>query len=347
MNVLGIETSCDETAAAIVRNGSELLSGVVYSQVALHRPFGGVVPEIASRSHVEQIPSVLESAIHKSGISWHDLGLIAVTNGPGLAGSLLVGVSAAKALAMRLKVPIVGINHLHAHIYSPFVCEGPESFRNFCPFISLVVSGGHTSLVLVNGIGDYKLLGQTLDDAAGEAFDKAANMLGLGYPGGPVIEKTAENGDVHFVDFPRARIDYCPANLNPDYCFSFSGVKTSLSYYLKNKITPELAETKKSDIAASFQYAVISALIAKVRLAMKETGTCNLSVAGGVAANSSLRDELVEMARSESYQLKLPDRSLCGDNAAMVAGLAGAMSFVEQDMLFSLAIDPSARLCAN
>lgn len=344
INVLGIETSCDETAAAVVRGGGQILSNVVFSQIALHKPYGGVVPEIASRNHVEYLPGVIEEAVSGSGVAWNSLDMVAVTNGPGLAGALLVGVSSAKALAQRLGVPLAAVNHLHAHIYSAFAGEGPSAFQEYCPFIVLMVSGGHTSIARVDGLGRYTVMGRTLDDAAGEAFDKAANLLGLGYPGGPAIERVSSEPGELPVTFPSGKIgpDYCPEGLDHELCFSFSGVKTSLLYYLQKH--PVAGNADIAAIAAAFQEAVVSVLIRKTELAMNKTGIRNIAAVGGVSMNKKLRAGLTELAQAAGCRLKLADPALCGDNAAMVAALAGAWPDRVADDAASMDVCPAAEL---
>ena len=324
MNVLGIETSCDETSASVVRHGREVLSNVVFSQTHLHAPYGGVVPEIASRSHVETLPSIIVEAISKSGLAWEDIDIVASTYGPGLASSLLVGLSAAKGLSIRLGKPLCAINHVEAHIYSIFLGDDAPRPEEICPFITLVVSGGHTSLIRVDRVGSYKLLGRTIDDAAGEAFDKGANLLGLGYPGGPVIDKVSRMGNKDFVKFPRGKHSYGVARfpgVDSELCFSFSGVKTALLYYLKNSPLMTGEEDKRNSIAASYQEAIIDALIDKCRKTL--TGGLNLACAGGVSLNNRLRLRLAELASERKVRLLLAKPQHCADNAAMVAGLAG------------------------
>jgi N6-L-threonylcarbamoyladenine synthase len=324
MDILGIETSCDETSAAVVRDGRRLLSNVIFSQVHLHSPYGGVVPEIASRSHVETLPGVIEEAVTKAGVQWDDLDAIAFTYGPGLASSLLVGIAAAKGLAIRLGKPLVGINHIEAHIYSIFLGDNAPAPADVCPFICLVVSGGHTCLVRVSGIGNYTVLGQTGDDAAGEAFDKGAKLLGLGYPGGPVIDRISKGGNPELIRFPRGvhkKERDSIAGYDPALCFSFSGLKTALLYYLKqNPVSDNGAE--KASIAASYQEAIVDALVERTGRAIK--GERYVAAVGGVSLNSRLRARLAQMADSKGVKLLLAGPALCMDNAAMVAGLAGA-----------------------
>jgi N6-L-threonylcarbamoyladenine synthase len=301
--VLGIETSCDETAAALVIDGSSVLSSVVSSQVDLHARFGGVVPEIASRAHVQLLMPVLAEVLVEAGIDGDGVDAVAATVGPGLVGSLLVGISAAKALALVWGVPFVGVNHLEAHLYAAFL-EEPDLEP---PLVVLLVSGGHTLLVAMEGHGRYRQLGTTVDDAAGEAFDKVARFLGLGYPGGPVIDRVAVRGDPGAVRFPRAMLD-------EGYDFSFSGLKTAVVTYVRKH--PDVAS---EDVAASFQEAVVDVLVAKARAAAREVGARGLCLAGGVAANSLLRERTLAACEEDGLRPFLPSRELCTDNAAMVA----------------------------
>ncbi len=340
MITLGIETSCDETSAAIVNDSLEVLSSVVFSQVDLHEPYGGVVPEVASRSHVENLPWVIDKAVQDAGCGYAEIGQVAFTYGPGLASSLLTGIAAGKGLGMRLGVPLVGINHMEAHIMSLFLGEGAPALADCCPFITLVVSGGHTSLVRVEGVSDYTLLGQTADDAAGEAFDKGAKLLGLGYPGGPVIDRLAKQGDASYVDFPRSRPRKGRteiAGLDMELCFSFSGLKTALLYYMQKRDEP--SEEEKASIVASYQEAIIDVLIDRTRKAVK--GYNHVGCAGGVSLNSRLRGRLKEMAEEEGLSLLLSSPAFCTDNAAMVAGLAAMGGGLRGDDMLGLDADPS------
>ena len=322
--ILGIETSCDETAAAVVRSPGEVLSSIILSQTELHGPYGGVVPEIASRSHVRTLPAVVADAVQAADVDWGDLNGVAATYGPGLASSLLVGICAARALACRLGIPVYGVNHLEAHIYSVFVSKETPEFEAACPFIALIVSGGHTSLVRVTGPGDYRLLGQTIDDAAGEAFDKGANLLGLGYPGGPVIDKTARDGDPKFVRFPRGKQRKGKTrfgDLDAELCFSFSGLKTALLYYLRdNPLSADRSEV--ASLAASYQEAIVDALVDRCRKVMKRE--TRLVVCGGVSLNSRLRTKLNDLATEMSFDLHWAEPRFCADNAAMVGAVACA-----------------------
>jgi N6-L-threonylcarbamoyladenine synthase len=301
--ILGIETSCDETAVAVVRDGREILSSVVSSQVDLHARFGGVVPEIASRAHVELLTPVLAEALVEAGVDERNIDAVAATVGPGLIGALLVGVSAAKALALVWGVPFVGVNHLEAHLIAAFL-EEPELDL---PIVVLLVSGGHTMLVEVQDIGQYKLLGQTIDDAAGEAFDKVARFLGLGYPGGPAIDREALRGNAAAIHFPRAMLD-------EGLDFSFSGIKTSVINHVRKH--PEVATP---DVSASFQEAVVDVLVTKARRAAKDVGAKGMALAGGVAANTLLRERFLDACTEDGLHGLLPSHSMCTDNAAMIA----------------------------
>ena len=311
--ILGIETSCDETAVAIVKNGTEILSDVVASQIESHKRFGGVVPEIASRHHVEQMTMVLEEAVEEANVEWKDIDAIAVTEGPGLVGALLVGVNAAKALAFAKKKPLVGVQHIAGHIYAN---RFEQEFK--FPLLALIVSGGHTELVLMKEHGEFELLGETLDDAAGEAYDKVARMLDLPYPGGPEIDRLAALGK-ETIDFPRAWLD------EGSYDFSFSGLKSAVINKIHN--AKQRGETlKKEDIAASFQASVIEVLTTKTLRAAKEKNVKQVIVAGGVAANRGLRTELQVQFDEAGIPLLIPPLNLCTDNAAMIAA-AGTIAF--------------------
>ena len=305
---LGIESSCDETAAAVLRDGRELLSNVISTQIPLHRKYGGVVPEIASRRHIVNVMPVIDEALRKAEIALSDIDQVAVTYGPGLVGALLVGVSAAKALAFARKVPLIGINHLEGHIFANFL-----SHRELePPFMALMVSGGHTALIYVIGYNRFFLMGQTRDDAAGEAFDKVARVMGLPYPGGPEIDKLAAEGDENAIDFPRALRE------KGNYEFSFSGLKSAVLNYL-NEMKMKRIEVNKADVAASFQKAVIEVLVHKSLEALSETKINTLVLAGGVAANSALERRLREVASEHGIRFYYPDKILCTDNAAMIA----------------------------
>jgi N6-L-threonylcarbamoyladenine synthase len=303
--VLGIETSCDETAAALVMGGNDVISSVVSSQIEIHADFGGVVPEIASRAHLESLNPVIARAMVEAGVDDQRIDAVACTYGPGLIGALLIGVSAAKALALAWDVPFVAVNHLEAHLYSAFLEDPTLEF----PLVVLLVSGGHTMLIEMQDHGRYRMLGQTIDDAAGEAFDKVARFLELGYPGGPAIDAAAINGDPDHVRFPRAMSDD-PDNLD----FSFSGLKTAVVNYVRKH-----PDVSSADVAASFQMAVVDVLVTKTRRAAQRIGANGIVLGGGVAANSLLREELLGVCAGEGVRGFLPSRAMCTDNAAMIA----------------------------
>lgn len=307
MRILGIESSCDETAAAVVEDGVNVLSDVVASQTEIHNRYGGVVPELASRRHMEIIASVTQAALDKAGISSREIDAIAVTHGPGLIGSLLVGLSFAKALAYGWKVPFIGVNHLEGHLLSIFL-EVDVSF----PYIALLASGGHTSLYLAEDFGKYIHLGSTLDDAAGEAFDKVAKLLSLGYPGGPIIDRLALKGNAAAISFPRANLSV------PGFNFSFSGLKTAVVNYVRRLAKEDIAN-QTADIAASFQEAAVDMLVRACQGAVLQLKVDRLALSGGVAANSRLRSRLKELFSSLGKELYLPKPSLCTDNGAMIA----------------------------
>ena len=350
MNVLGIETSCDETAAAVVADGWKVLSHCVYSQVASHRPYGGVVPEIASRQHVEVLPGILRDAIGQSGLGWDEVDAFAVTRGPGLASSLLVGVSAAQALALRQRRPLIPVNHLESHLYSLFLPAPPAASPlppPLLPMLVLMVSGGHTALVRFEGIGRYRWLGQSLDDAAGEALDKGSNLMGLGYPGGPAIELAAEGGDPGRIAFSRTciRPSARTCGLDPDLCFSFSGLKTALLYLLRRQ--PELLDPdRRRHLAASFQDAVFSTLLDRAERAMDKDDYASFGCVGGVLRNRRLRARIEEAARGRNLPLRMAAPAFCTDNAAMVAGLAGAPDGPASADPAAVEIQPDLRLSA-
>jgi N6-L-threonylcarbamoyladenine synthase len=319
--ILGIETSCDETAAAVVEDGGRIHSSVVASQVEVHAPYGGIVPELASRRHLEAILPVLACALQDAGVGLADLAAVAVTAGPGLVGSLLVGVSAAKALAYCRRLPLVAVNHLEGHIAAARL-EWPQIVH---PFVALVVSGGHTHLYHVPAECQYRLLGRTRDDAAGEAFDKVAKLLNLGYPGGPLIEREAARGNPRAIPFPRA---VCS---NGSLDFSFSGLKTAVVHHLKGygptgRAGEAPGEAEVRDICASFQEAAVDMLVERLMRAAREVGVGRLVVAGGVACNGALRRALKIEAEAEGFELYLPAPGLCTDNAAMIAA-AGAVRY--------------------
>jgi tRNA N6-adenosine threonylcarbamoyltransferase len=301
--VLGIETSCDETAAALVMGGSDIVSSVISSQIELHATFGGVVPEIATRAHLGLLNPVIARALVEAGVDDRRVDAVACTIGPGLIGALLVGVSAAKALALAWDVPFVGVNHLEAHLFAALLDDPAIEL----PVVVLLVSGGHTMLVEMRDYGRYRLLGQTIDDAAGEAFDKVARFLGLGYPGGPAIERAATTGNPEAIDFPRAM-------RNDGLDFSFSGLKTAVMNHVRAN-----PDTETADIAASFQAAVVDVLVHKARRAAAEIGAKGVALGGGVAANSKLREDLLDACAADGLRAFLPGWAMCTDNAAMIA----------------------------
>ena len=306
--VLGIETSCDETAAAVLRGGRQILSNVVYSQAKLHEKYGGVVPEVASRDHLKKLPYVLDEALERAGVRLEEVGLIGATRGPGLVGALLVGLSMAKGLAYGLGVPLVGVNHLEGHLFAHYIERGDEAPP---PFVALIVSGGHTALVHVRAWGDYETLGETRDDAAGEAFDKVGKLLGLSYPAGPEIDRLARQGDPRAVELPRPMLE------EPGFDFSFAGLKTAVLYHLKRH-----PDTPVEDVAASFQEAVVDVLVEKTLKAARRLGLHRVVVVGGVAANSRLRERFQGEAERRGYEVHFPALGLCTDNAAMIAAAA-------------------------
>ncbi len=325
--VLGIETSCDETAAAVVADGTTVLSSVVSSQVDLHARYGGVVPEIASRAHVELLTPAVAQALVESGVEPHQLSAVAATVGPGLAGALLVGISAAKAYSLAWGLPFIGVNHMEAHLYACFL-EEPDLEP---PLVVLLVSGGHTMLVAMDDHGKYRLLGSTVDDAVGEAFDKVARVMGLGYPGGPAIDRTALTGDPTAVRFPRAM----PEGLD----FSFSGLKTAVIRFVR-----ENPEVPVADVAASFQAAVVDVLVDKARRAVAEVGATGLCLGGGVAANSLLRERILDLCTNDGLRCFLPSRSMCTDNAAMVAAAAWWRYRADGPTTLEIGASPNLRL---
>ena len=319
MKILGIETSCDETAASVVEDGTNMLSNEIASQVEIHARYGGIVPEVASRQHTLSIIPIIKAAMKKANVEWKDLAAIAVTNGPGLAGSLLTGVNVAKAICLAQNLPLVGVNHLEGHMYANWLTGNKLEF----PLICLIVSGGHSDIVLMKGHGDYVLLGRTRDDAAGEAFDKAARLLGLGYPGGPVIQKAAESGKTN-IPLPKSWIK----GTND---FSFSGIKSSLL-----RLVNEDKNINKNDVAASFQSAVVDVLVTKTIDVAQEYNARQVLLAGGVAANKHLRQTLTERS---PFPVIIPSFILCTDNAAMIAACgyfrfqAGKTSSLDLDVI--------------
>jgi N6-L-threonylcarbamoyladenine synthase len=314
MLVLAIETSCDDTGAAVILDGRKILSNVVSSQDSIHQKYGGVVPELASRRHIESIVPIVTEALETAKVTLRDIDGIAVTQGPGLVGSLLVGLSFAKSLAFVTGLPFVGVNHIEAHLSAIFLEENPPRF----PFIGLVVSGGHTSLFRVDGFGKYKRLGQTRDDAAGEAFDKVAKLLGLGYPGGPIIDELSKSGNPRAIRFPR------PSLGKNSLDFSFSGLKTAVVNYVKSNPEPTrgYSEDLVQDIVSSFQEAVVDVLVKKTLQAAQQQGLRKVVLSGGVAANQHLREKIKEEASREKVKVYIPPPSFCTDNAAMV-GVVG------------------------
>ncbi|MFC1513806.1 tRNA (adenosine(37)-N6)-threonylcarbamoyltransferase complex transferase subunit TsaD [candidate division KSB1 bacterium] len=331
MQILGIETSCDETAAAVF-DGHKLLSNVIVTQ-EIHKQYGGVVPELASREHLNRIIPVVKEALSKADITLNDLHAVAVTKGPGLVGALLIGVSFAKSLSYSLDIPIIGVNHIEAHLWAN-IFENPALIP---PFIGLIISGGHTQLWLVKGFGDYKLLGQTLDDAVGESFDKTAQVLGLEYPGGPEIDRASKKGDPDFYKFPR------PILKSGDYNFSYSGLKTAVLYFVRKLDEKELEE-HRNDIAASFQMAAIDSLVIKSIQAAREYKIDKIILGGGVAANSLIKTRFKECAEDENIEVFCPSMEFCTDNAAMIAylGHRKITKYGGDDLSFST--EPSLKL---
>lgn len=309
--ILAIESSCDETAAAVVKNGREVLSNVISSQIELHKLYGGVVPEIASRKHIEKINQVIEEALLKAEMTLDDITAIAVTYGPGLVGALLVGVAEAKAIAFAKSKPLIGVHHIEGHISANYI----ENKQLQPPFACLVVSGGHTHLVVVRDYGEYEIIGRTRDDAAGEAFDKVARAIGLGYPGGPKIDKLAKEGNPDAIAFPRAKVE------NAEYDFSFSGLKSAVLNYL-NSCEMKGEEVNRADVAASFQKAVIDVLVEHALHAVNEYGFTKLAIAGGVASNSALRERFQKECDKRKIEFYHPSPILCTDNAAMIGAAA-------------------------
>jgi N6-L-threonylcarbamoyladenine synthase len=327
--ILGIESSCDDTAAAVLADG-RVLSNVVASQ-EIHRLYGGVVPEVASRAHQENIVPVVDQALKQAGVTKEQLSAIAFTRGPGLIGSLIVGTCFSKALAMSLNIPLVEVHHMQAHVLAHFAEDPKPSF----PFLCLTVSGGHTQIVLVRDYLDMEVLGHTLDDAAGEAFDKTGKLLGLDYPAGPLIDKLAKEGKPVF-EFPEPKI--------PDLNYSFSGLKTAILYFLRDKVKedPEFIKNNLADICASVQHRIVTILLSKLRRAARQTGIREIAIAGGVSANSGLRSALEKMGKKEGWNTYIPRFEFCTDNAAMIA-LAGYYKFLKGDFA-SQDVVPDARL---
>lgn len=314
--ILAIESSCDETAAAVVQNGRIVLSNVISSQIDLHTLYGGVVPEIASRKHMEQINQVIEEALSKANVTLDDITAIAVTYGPGLVGALLVGVAEAKAIAYAKKKPLVGVHHIEGHISANYI-DNPDLEPSF---ICLVVSGGHTHLVKVEDYGKYTILGKTRDDAAGEAYDKVARAVGLGYPGGPKIDRVAKEGNKDAIKFPRAHVEGAP------YDFSFSGLKSAVLNYI-NSCEMKKEEINRADLAASFQEAVVESLVSRTIAAAKKYKVNKIAIAGGVASNSALREAMIRACEENDFKFYKPSPILCTDNAAMI-GAAGYYDYM-------------------
>lgn len=319
--ILGIESSCDDTAAAVVCNG-KILSNIVATQ-EIHQKYGGVVPELASRAHQQNIVPVIHQAIREAGISKGELSAIAFTRGPGLMGSLLVGTSFAKSLALGLGIPLLDVNHMQAHILAHFI-EEEGSFKPEFPFLALTISGGHTQIVKVSGYFDMEVIGQTLDDAVGEAFDKSAKILGLPYPGGPLIDKAAQKGNPKAFPFPKPKVG--------DLNFSFSGLKTSVLYFIQKQVkdNPDFVKENLEDICASIQYTIINILMDKLKKAVKQTGIKRIAIAGGVSANSGIRKALQDAEKTHQWKTFIPKFEYTTDNAAMIA-IAGHYKFLNKD----------------
>lgn len=315
--ILAIESSCDETAASVVKNGRTILSNVISSQIELHKLYGGVVPEIASRKHIEKINQVVEQALADAQVTPDDLDAIGVTYGPGLVGALLVGVAEAKAIAYAKKLPLVGVHHIEGHVSANYI-EHPDLEP---PFLCLIVSGGHTHLVIVKDYGEFEILGRTRDDAAGEAFDKVARAIGLGYPGGPKIDKLSKEGNPDAIVFPKGKIGDSP------YDFSFSGVKSAVLNYLNNA-QMKGEEVNRADLAASFQKSVVDVLVEHTMLAAKDFRMDKIAIAGGVASNGTLRDAMAKACRASGYKFFRPSPIFCTDNAAMI-GVAAYYEFIK------------------
>jgi len=311
MKILSIETSCDETSVAIVEDGRKILTNRIYSQIPIHQKYGGVVPEIASRNHVTKLPYIIDEALEETGLTLGDIDAIGVANGPGLVGALLIGLSAAKAMAYSLDIPLIGVHHIEGHIAANFL-QFPELTP---PFLTLVVSGGHSHLVLVKDYETFEVLGKTRDDAAGEAFDKVSRVLGLGYPGGPAIDKATKTGNASAIPFPRAFLD------KDRFDFSFSGLKSAVLNYLNGKKMKN-EPIDVNDVAASFQTAVVDVLVAKTIACAKSINMKTICIAGGVSANSLLRQKMMAAANDEGLTLYYPEPILCTDNAAMIGSMA-------------------------
>ena len=332
MNILGIETSCDETSASIISDG-QLISNIIYTQ-QIHKKYGGVVPELASQEHLNEIIDVVDAALNKAFLKLSQLDAIAVTYGPGLMGSLLVGLNFAKAMSLSLKIPFLGVNHLEGHLFSNYIENKSISFPNIC----LLVSGGHTQIWLINNYNNFSLIGETIDDAAGEAFDKGARILGLEYPGGPEIDKLSKNGDIKFVDFPRPKVK------KSNYSFSFSGLKTALLYY-SQKVTKEEFKNNISDIAASYQEAILDCLFNALKDIISDYPDVNdIYISGGVAANSRLREKAAKFELDYKKNIILPKLEYCTDNAAMIAMAAYQKIINGQKSSYDLAPQSNLKL---
>lgn len=333
IKIMAIESSCDETSVAIVKNGREIISNIISSQIDMHKKFGGVVPEVASRMHLEVINNIVREALEEAKLSMDDIDAIAVTKGPGLVGALLVGISEAKALSYACKKPLVGVNHMKGHICAALITHKELE----PPFICLLVSGGHTYLVHVKDYNNMEVIGKTIDDACGEAYDKVARCLGMNYPGGPEVERLAKLGNDEAIDFPRVMLD------KNSYNFSFSGLKTAVLNYLNNKKQKD-EEISKEDVCASFQRAVFDVLIYKTEKLMKEKNLDILVVSGGVSANNTLREEINKMCENNGFKSYFPDKILCTDNAAMIAssGYYEYISGVRSDL--TLNVEPNLEL---
>ena len=336
MLVLGVESSCDETAAAVIQDGRTIRSNVISSQVEVHRPYGGVVPELASRHHIRNITVVISGALAQAGVSLADLDGVAVTRGPGLVGALLVGIQAAKALAFAARLPLIGINHLEGHLTAPRLVEADPDVALPERHVALLVSGGHTALIMVERFGEYRLLGASRDDAAGEAFDKVAKLLGLGYPGGPIIEELARDGDARAIQFPRA----LPGKDELD--FSFSGLKTSVANHVRRVGSPTGQD--KNDLCASFQQAVCDVLVKKACRAVRLRRARALVAGGGVLANGAVRLALERAATEQGFELFIPPVSLCTDNAAMIAAAGTRRLMLGERSPLDLNAEPRLRL---
>jgi N6-L-threonylcarbamoyladenine synthase len=337
MLILGIDTSCDDTSASVVENGTKIISNIISSQSEIHKKYGGIVPELASRRHIEMIWPVVNEALKIAGVRLEDLSGVAVCHGPGLIGSLLVGCSFAKAVCYSKQLPLLAVNHLEGHIFSSFLEGSKPSF----PFIALIVSGGHTCLYRVDSFGKYKELGRTRDDAAGEAYDKVSKLLGLGYPGGPVIEKLAQDGNPKAIDFPRA---YLPESLD----FSFSGLKTAVLNFSKSEVRSQKSNAEFrilnsaliNDIAASFQASIVDVLVRKTEWAIKKERIKRVTLTGGVASNSELRKKMKKMGKEKEIEIFMPSISLCTDNAAMIA--AAGYHYLKTKNIAGLDLNPKA-----